>query len=163
MKCTTCRHKNTYACQFFNNPDSCNSYEEYEPNSAIGAINNVEPSDNNTVPLFSSSLLTQRTYVSCEKCGRATEVDTSVVYASNPPCYKYVCEHCGHVGYTRSLSFNFSDKFYTQPKETKEDVRPSDIPYDEHMKVVHENEQLKEIIIKLNKKILELENKKDLL
>ena len=162
MKCTTCRHKNSYACQFFNNPDSCNSYEEYEPNSAVGATPSNNFEDNNTVPLFSLSWPVQRTYVSCEKCGRATEVDTSVVCASNPPCYRYVCAHCGHVGYTRSINFHFSDKLSEDTKGDVSDI-PSDIPYDEHMKVVHENEQLKEIIVKLNKKILELENKKDLL
>lgn len=38
-------------------------------------------------------------------------------------------------------------------KKCVEDVRPADIPYDEHMKVVRENEELKETIIKLVKKL----------
>lgn len=35
------------------------------------------------------------------------------------------------------------------------DVKPSDIPYDEHMKIVRENEELKETIVKLVKKLNE--------
>ena len=37
--------------------------------------------------------------------------------------------------------------------EKPEEIRPSDIPYEEHMKVVHENEILKQIIVELNKKL----------
>ena len=33
------------------------------------------------------------------------------------------------------------------------EIRPADIPYDEHMKVVRENEELKETIVKLVKKL----------
>lgn len=35
------------------------------------------------------------------------------------------------------------------------DVRPADIPYDEHMRVIRENEELKETIVKLVKKLNE--------
>lgn len=31
----------------------------------------------------------------CKKCGKSTEVDTSVVLTSIPPQYRVKCEHCG--------------------------------------------------------------------
>lgn len=34
-----------------------------------------------------------------------------------------------------------------------EDIKPADIPYDKYMDVVRENEELKEIVIKLTKKL----------
>ena len=35
------------------------------------------------------------------------------------------------------------------------DARPADVPYDKHIQVVGENEELKEIIVKLVKKLNE--------
>ena len=37
--------------------------------------------------------------VSCKKCGKLTEVDTSIVLTSNPPQYNYQCNNCGEKGY----------------------------------------------------------------
>ena len=31
----------------------------------------------------------------CKKCGKSTEVDTSVVLTSLPPQYRVKCKHCG--------------------------------------------------------------------
>lgn len=47
------------------------------------------------------------------------------------------------------------EESYNSADEEKciEDVRPADIPYDEHMKIVRENEELKETIVKLVKKL----------
>ena len=43
----------------------------------------------------------------------------------------------------------------TDEKKCFGDIRPSDIPYEEHMKIVRENEELKETIVKLVKKLNE--------
>ncbi len=32
----------------------------------------------------------------CSKCGNTMEADTSKVYTSDPPMYKYHCPNCGH-------------------------------------------------------------------
>lgn len=44
------------------------------------------------------------------------------------------------------------NKGYT---DTCKDVKPADIPYDKYMEVVRENEDLKEIIVKLVRKLNE--------
>ena len=46
-----------------------------------------------------------------------------------------------------------SDNSANACTEKAEEIRPSDIPYDEYMKVVHENEVLKHIIVELNKQL----------
>lgn len=38
-------------------------------------------------------------YTHCEKCGALAEVDTSLVYTSIPPKYRYTCPKCGNIGY----------------------------------------------------------------
>ena len=43
--------------------------------------------------------LEKHTYTHCEKCGARAEVDTSLVYTSIPPKYRYTCPKCGHAGY----------------------------------------------------------------
>ena len=37
--------------------------------------------------------------------------------------------------------------------EKTEEIKPSDVPYEEYMKIVHENEVLKHIIVELNKQL----------
>lgn len=44
-------------------------------------------------------LKNSHTYTYCGKCGVIAEVDTSLVYTSIPPKYRYTCPKCGSVGY----------------------------------------------------------------
>lgn len=44
-------------------------------------------------------LINSHTYTHCEKCGAIAEVDTSVVYTSILPKYRYTCPKCRNVGY----------------------------------------------------------------
>lgn len=50
--------------------------------------------------LMNSSKIEFKNYCKCQKCGAEAEVDTTIVFTSVPPCYKYVCKECGYVGYT---------------------------------------------------------------
>ena len=38
-------------------------------------------------------------YTYCEKCGEKVYIDTSIVYTSLPPMYRYDCPKCGNVNY----------------------------------------------------------------
>ena len=44
-------------------------------------------------------LKNSHTYTHCKLCGARAEVDTSLVYTSIPPQYRYTCPKCGSVGY----------------------------------------------------------------
>ena len=48
---------------------------------------------------------------------------------------------------------NSKEVFENKEKKCVEDIRPADIAYDKYMQVVRENEELKEIITKLVKKL----------
>lgn len=53
---------------------------------------------------------------------------------------------------------NFNQKNdYTKATNSLDEMKPADIPYKEHMKVVRENEALKDAIVKLTLKIMSLE------
>jgi len=55
---------------------------------------------------------------------------------------------------TGALSSSTSGLWDVNDKTEKpEEVKASDIPYEEYIKVVHENELLKQIIVELNKKL----------
>lgn len=43
--------------------------------------------------------LEKHTYIHCGECGALAEVDTSLVYTSILPKYRYTCPKCGNVGY----------------------------------------------------------------
>ena len=36
----------------------------------------------------------------CPKCGAKMRIDGGIVFASNPPQYRYKCEECGHIEHT---------------------------------------------------------------
>lgn len=38
-------------------------------------------------------------YTYCRGCGEKAYIDSSVIYTSYPPKYKYKCSKCGNVGY----------------------------------------------------------------
>ena len=45
------------------------------------------------------NLENSHTYTYCKLCGALAEVDTSLVYTSILPQYRYTCPKCGSVGY----------------------------------------------------------------
>lgn len=41
----------------------------------------------------------EKTYIKCPHCGKAAEVNTSIILTSCPPQYGYHCDHCNKHGY----------------------------------------------------------------
>ena len=39
--------------------------------------------------------------IRCPKCGTTVNVNTSMILASNPPCYEWTCPNCGEKGNTK--------------------------------------------------------------
>lgn len=75
--------------------------------------------------------------------------------------YKYE-GNCQQFGQSTSGFWDVDDKYSdnsaTACTEKPEEVKASDIPYEDYMKIVHENELLKQIIIELNKQLYNNKN-----
>ena len=83
-------------------PVSGNALIEYED----GTIHEVEPTQIRFVdnamseyvfPEVKSEKVIRCFRGICPKCGAKMRIDGGIVFASNPPQYRYKCEECGHI------------------------------------------------------------------